>query len=79
MDSNQEKCVNIVENGHYLLIAGQAGTGKTYTVKNSAKRLRRQGNIVALTCYTGNACSQYKRLGAVTLNNFFGGGGGIRE
>lgn len=67
-----------MENGHYLLIAGQAGTGKTYTVKNSAKRLRQLGNIVALTCYTGNACSQYKRLGAVTLNNFFFGGGDQR-
>lgn len=66
MDSNQQKCVNNAENGHNLLIAGQAGTGKTNTVKNIAKRLKQQGNIVALNCHTDNACSQYKGLGALT-------------
>lgn len=58
MDSDQEKCVNIAENDHNILITGQAGTGKTFTVKNIVQRLRQQGKIVALTCYTGIACLQ---------------------
>jgi Cdc6-like AAA superfamily ATPase len=43
MDKDQQKCVEIAENGHNLLITGQAGTGKTYTAKNLVKALRQQG------------------------------------
>lgn len=41
-------------------------------MKNIVQRLRQQGKIVALTCYTGIACLQYKGLGAVTLHKFSG-------
>lgn len=41
-------------------------------MKNIVIRLRQQGKIVALTCYTGIACLQYKGLGAVTLHKFSG-------
>lgn len=40
MDSDQEKCVNSAENGHNISITGQAGKGKTFTVKNIVQRLR---------------------------------------
>ena len=72
MDSDQKTCLNIVSSGHNLLLLGQAGTGKTYTIKECVRHLRDNGKNVALTCYTGIACLQYKLLNPMTLHKFAG-------
>ncbi|XP_060556104.1 uncharacterized protein LOC132716789, partial [Ruditapes philippinarum] len=55
-----------------MILTGQDGTGKTFTVKECVKTLRSKGKSVSLTCYTGIACLQYQGLGARTLHKFAG-------
>jgi Cdc6-like AAA superfamily ATPase len=59
MDSNQELAKKLISNGHNLVLAGQEGTGKTYTIQSCYEQLRISGKRVQLTCYTGIACRQY--------------------
>ena len=72
MDSQQKYALDAVLNGHNIVLLGQAGTGKTYTIKECVKNLRRAGKFVSLTCYTGIACLQYEGLSATTLHKFAG-------
>jgi Cdc6-like AAA superfamily ATPase len=65
MDTQQEKAVNFIKQGHNLVITGQGGTGKTHLIKCIAKERN-----IQVTCYTGMACQQY--LTACTLHKFAG-------
>jgi Cdc6-like AAA superfamily ATPase len=56
MDSNQELAKKLISNGHNLVLTGQEGTGKTYTIQSCYEQLRISGKRVQLTCYTGIAC-----------------------
>jgi predicted ATPase len=49
----------VVSNGHNLVLTGQGGTGKTYTIQSCYDQLRISRKRVQLTCYTGIACRQY--------------------
>ena len=71
MDSNQELAKKLISNGHNLVLTGQEGTGKTYTIQSCYEQLRISGKRVQLTCYTGIACRQYhSSVGAITLHRF---------
>ena len=59
-------------NGHNLVLTGQAGTGKTFTIKQCVNKLRQSGKNLALTCYTGIACLQYEGLKPMTLHKLAG-------
>lgn len=72
MDTDQKTCLDTVIAGHNLLLVGQAGTGKTYTIQKCVNQLRSMGKNVALTCYTGIACLQYQGLHPMTLHKFAG-------
>jgi Cdc6-like AAA superfamily ATPase len=56
MDSNQELAKKLISNGHNLVLTGQEGTGKTYTIQSCYEQLRISGKRVQFTCYTGIAC-----------------------
>ena len=72
MDADQNLALDTVLAGHNLLLVGQAGTGKTLTIKECVRQLRYKGKIVALTCYTGIAGLQYQGLDPMTLHQFAG-------
>lgn len=72
MDRDQTTVLNAVVSGHNLVLTGQAGTGKTYTIKQCVNELKNAGRIVTLTCYTGIACLQYKGMKPMTLHKFAG-------
>lgn len=55
--------------GHNILILGQPGTGKTYTLKEIAKTLRGQKQNVQMTASTGLAAAA---LQGTTVHAFFG-------
>jgi ATP-dependent DNA helicase PIF1 len=71
MDANQELCYEYIQKGHNLCILGQAGTGKTFTIKNVLNKLSTVKKI-SLTCYTGIAGLQYKDYRPMTLHSFVG-------
>ncbi|CAC5417703.1 PIF1 [Mytilus coruscus] len=73
MDSGQDLAKKLICNGHNLVLTGQGGTGKTYTIKSCFEQLTLLGKCVQLTCYTGIACRQYpSSIGATTLHRFCG-------
>ena len=72
MDADQEKAVKVVMDGHNLALLGQAGTGKTFAIKECVNRLSAAGKMVSLTCYTGIACLQYQGMGPTTLHRVAG-------
>ena len=72
MDADQEKAVKVVMDGHNLSLLGQAGTGKTFAIKECVNRLRAARKMVSLTCYTGIAYLQYQGMGPNTLHRFAG-------
>ncbi len=72
MDCKQKLCHSILKDGHNLFILGQAGSGKTFTVRTIVNALKTSNNI-SLTCYTGIACLQYKGVcPSMTLHKFAG-------
>ena len=72
MDADQTAALNAIMSGHNLVLTGQAGTGKTFTIKQCGNELRKMKTSVALTCYTGIACLQYEGLKPMTLHKFAG-------
>ena len=73
MDKTQEQAKNLVVEGHNLVLTGQGGTGKTYTIRSCFEWLKKISKKTALTCYTGIACRQYpSHMGAMTLHRFCG-------
>ena len=55
-----------------VAIFGQAGTGKTFTIKTIVEKLKNEEKNVSLTCYTGIACLNYIGLTPMTLHKFAG-------
>lgn len=51
----QEKAIQLAIAGHNIFLTGNAGTGKTYTLNNIIRELKRKGKIVAVTASTGIA------------------------
>lgn len=66
------KALDIVERGHNLLVTGQAGTGKSYLVKEMCDRLKEQGKKVEIVCASGIAGTVYDKIRASTVHSFYG-------
>lgn len=61
MDVYQEAARQSVLSGHNVFLCGQAGTGKTFLVKQLFNDLVEMGKACVITCTTGIACAQYTR------------------
>ena len=48
LDADEQTCLTAVMNSHNLVILGQAGTGKTFSVKECFKSLKAFGKNVSL-------------------------------
>lgn len=59
-----------VENGHNIIISGQAGTGKSFIIKKLYYKLKNDGKKVKITATTGIASSVLPE--ASTVHSFFG-------
>ena len=63
MDFLQNSAFQTAQLGHNVVILGQAGSGKTYVVKEIWRDLSgRLGKRCAVTCTTGIACKQYGEM-----------------
>ena len=58
MNADQRRAVDLAMDGHSFYLTGQAGTGKSYTLKGIIKALQSKGQKVAVTATTGIACLQ---------------------
>ena len=72
MDEDQRQAFDLIINGHNLLLTGQAGTGKSFVIKNAVKQLRKRGDRVALTSSTGISASVFEEECAITLHKWAG-------
>ena len=61
LSKEQQVCVDLAMAGHNLVICGQAGSGKSYTVNEIRRRLSIDGKSVSVTATTGIACQQFAR------------------
>ena len=55
-----------------FLLTGDAGTGKTFALRNIIKHLRENGNKVLVTSSTGISCTPLNDTGAKTVHSTFG-------
>ena len=74
LTEDQDLVLRVVEKGHNALISGQAGTGKSYLVKEICLRLKEQGKHVAVVCYSGLAGTVYKDCmkSVPTVHSYYG-------
>jgi len=70
LNEQQQEAVNLALSGHNIYLCGRAGTGKSYTIKELHKHLTDRGKVVAITCTTGIACSNFDN--ACTLHRWSG-------
>jgi len=63
-----------VESGHNIFITGQAGTGKSFLVKEIYKCFQRSGKKVKIVCSSGIAGTVYAdlRTSVPTVHSFYG-------
>ncbi|KAK3100053.1 hypothetical protein FSP39_013962 [Pinctada imbricata] len=71
MDEQQFLVYELIVKGHNVVVCGQAGTGKTFLVKETVKYFKSIGKSYALTATTGLAASLYGD-GACTLHKWMG-------
>ena len=77
MNFLQQKAADVATSGHNLVLTGQAGTGKSYTLGVLHTLLKRDGKRVQLTCTTGIACTHFPdSFKAMTLHRWAGLGDG---
>lgn len=74
LNKSQSSALETVLSGHNVLIAGTAGTGKSFLIGEIVKECQKKGKTVALTCTTGIACCVYQDmcLHASTLHRWSG-------
>jgi len=74
LTAEQEIVLTTVVDGHNALISGQAGTGKSFLVKEIYKRLLRSGKKVVILCSSGIAGTVYQDLhtSIQTVHSFYG-------
>ncbi|KAL5016878.1 hypothetical protein ScPMuIL_006467 [Solemya velum] len=72
MNNLQKKAVDLAMAGHNLFITGQAGTGKTFVLKEMISVLRQSGRKVAVLCTTGMASLNFLNFGATTVHRWAG-------
>jgi len=66
----QKQAMDAAVSGHTMLLCGQAGTGKSFTLKSIYRTLRNDGKRVALLCTTGMACLQFSDSDAKTVHRY---------
>ena len=75
-----QKVYDLVKEGHSVCITGQAGTGKSYLLRNLYRMLCDDENFsadqVGLTATTGKACQVFYPLPARTVHWYCGIGDG---
>ena len=54
--------------GHNIILTGQAGTGKSFLLRDVALTLKFMEKKYAILCTTGIACLQYFDIGATTVH-----------
>lgn len=75
LTNEQQAVLETVRAGHNVFITGQAGTGKSFLVKEIVKSLRNDGKKVVILCASGIATTVYDDLGATsasTVHSFYG-------
>lgn len=73
MDAKQVAAVEVVIEGHNLLILGQSGTGKSYLITKIREKFKNSGKCIAVTGTTGVASLN---IGGVTIHSWSGIGDG---
>ena len=66
----QERAFLEIKGGHNLVVLGQAGTGKSFLVRETQRRLASEGRRVHVAASTGIAASQF--LHGTTQHHFAG-------
>ena len=64
--------MDLIKEGHNVMIVGAAGTGKSHLLKDIAHNLQSQGKRVSITCSTGIATENFIQAGASTLHAWAG-------
>jgi len=68
---NQKKVIELALEGHNIFLTGQAGTGKTYTLKKIINEFKKKKKSVAVTASTGVASTH---LNGTTIHSWSGAG-----
>ena len=68
----QAEIFQFARNGRNILVAGQAGTGKSRVVNVIRDDCRQRGLKVAVICSSGIACQVYDRGVASTVHSYYG-------
>ena len=72
LNKDQAAAVDAALDGHSVFITGQAGTGKTATVKAIISGLNEKEKRVLVCCATGIASVPLQKEGAQTVHRAFG-------
>jgi ATP-dependent exoDNAse (exonuclease V) alpha subunit len=65
----QEQVIKLAEQGHNIFLTGNAGTGKTYTLKKIISALEAKGKRIAKTATTGIAATH---IDGITIHSWSG-------
>ena len=74
-DAQQQAALDLIRQGHSLVVVGAPGTGKSWLIKEAVQILRGSGKNVAITASTGIAADNLRNLGlktASTVHSFTG-------
>src|SRR6476469_8072229 len=66
---DQQLALEIMLDGHNVLLTGPAGSGKTYVLNEFIRRAKKQGKYVAVTATTGLAATH---IGGNTIHAWSG-------
>ena len=72
LNADQDKIVKFADEGHNLLITGQAGVGKSEVIKRIINNTKARRTTVGVICASGIACQVYDRGVASTVHSFYG-------
>ena len=59
LTDDQHKALDAVISGHNIIILGQAGTGKSFAIREAVRLLTKEGKTVSVTASTGIAATQF--------------------
>ena len=64
--------MELIQQGHSVILVGAAGTGKSHLLKQIAQTLQNENKKVCITCSTGIATDNFITTGATTLHAWSG-------
>ena len=68
LNDKQSFALGKVIKEHNVAITGQAGTGKSFLIRNCVEELDRMDRKRAVLCMTGIGCMQFFDMGATTVH-----------